>query len=233
MGWELGLKALAIYRDESKAWQAVDTSKGGLEKKISPDPAKRVKLPNERASITHKFTISGHDVYATVGQFPDGKPGELFLSMAKEGSTMGGMMDSFGTSISIGLQYGVPIDAYVKKLVGVNFEPSGFVEEGDKERIHIAKSIMDYLGKWLGYKYVSGFGENGDSKVENLKTENGEKKKVLDEKINGKHPKGAKAEIFCTNCGNVNSTYKLGDCQVLCDVDFGGCGFVDPKGCSG
>ncbi len=238
MGWKLGLKALAIYRDGSKAWQALATSKSKLEEKLSPEPAKRVKLPNTRNAINHKFTLDGHDVYVNVGHYKDGKPGELFLTIAKEGSTMSGIMDGLATSLSIGLQHGVPLEAYTKKFIGSSFEPNGLVQEGDKEKIHIAKSLLDYLGRWLGNRYVDGFG-NPSGEENNLeKNLNGNDETKLEfisrtdkSNIQAK-PRGPKANIFCNSCGNVNSTYKIGECQVFCDTNFGGCGFLDPKGCS-
>lgn len=249
LGWKLGLKSLAIYRDGSKAWQPLEAGKTNLEEKlkekISPDPARRVKLPNTRDAKTHKFTIEGHDVYATVGIYPDGKPGELFLSMAKEGSTMRGVMDTLGTSISIGLQYGVPLTAYVYKFVGANFEPSGWVQEGDKQNIHRVKSIIDYLGQWLGNNYVEGFGqipEENANNTEAAQDSNGKKIKTLESITssenngNGKSnavPKGPRAGAFCISCGNSQSTYKVGGCNIFCDPSFGGCGTFDQKGCSG
>lgn len=241
MSWELGLKALAIYRDGSKAWQPLSAGKGNkLEEKISPEPAERVRLPNTRESVTHKFTLDGHDVYVNVGHYKDGKPGELFLTMAKEGSTMRGFMDALGTSISIGLQHGVPMEIYVNKFVGANFEPNGWVQEGDKENIRQAKSILDYLSRWLGKRYTK-VNDNGnaENKTGEMKPEkNNETLKLIantsyndgDGKIK---PRGPKANTFCTSCGNDSSTYGLGDCDIYCDVDFGGCGFLDPKGCSG
>ncbi len=239
LSWKLGLKALAIYRDGSKAWQALETGKSKLEEKISPDPAIRVKLPNTRNSKTHKFTIDGHDIYATVGSYNDGKPGELFLTMAKEGSTMRGVMDALGTSISIGLQHGVPLKAYVDKFVGANFEPSGWVQEGDKENIKRAKSILDYLARWLGNNYVEGFGniEKVTAELENHENNgNGNALELIVDKKGESTklvPRGPKVDVFCTSCGNSNSTYKIGACNIFCDTNFGGCGFLDPKGCSG
>lgn len=228
MSWKLGLKALAIYRDGSKAWQALDISKSNLEEKVSPEPAQRIKLPNTRDSTTHKFTVSGNDVYAHVGHYKNGKPGELFLTMAKEGSTLSGIMNALGTSVSIGLQHGVPLKAYVDKFVGTNFEPSGWVEEGDKKNIHRAKSLLDYLGRWLSNRYITESGNNNpnDKKEQKHESENKDNNRELS-------PKGPKANSFCLTCGNLDFTYKIGECQIFCDPNFGGCGFLDPKGCSG
>jgi ribonucleoside-diphosphate reductase alpha chain len=114
--------------------------------------AQRRKLPNERTSITHKFSIGGHEGYLTVGKYADGTPGEIFIKMAKEGSTLSGIMDAFALSVSIALQYGVPLRALVDKFVNSRFEPSGYT--GNPE-IRYAKSIVDYIGRWLGAKFIS------------------------------------------------------------------------------
>ena len=114
-------------------------------------PARR-KLPDERHAITHKFSIAGHEGYITVGMYEDGKPGEIFLVMAKEGSTISGLMDAFATSISMALQYGVPLEALVEKFSHVRFEPSGFTKNPE---IPYAKSITDYIFRWLASKFLS------------------------------------------------------------------------------
>ena len=114
--------------------------------------ARRRKLPNERNSITHKFSVGGHEGYLTVGKYEDGKPGEIFIKMAKEGSTLSGIMDAFALSVSIALQYGVPLRALVDKFVNSRFEPSGYT--GNPE-IRYAKSVVDYIGRWLGGKFIS------------------------------------------------------------------------------
>ncbi len=154
--WRLGLKAVAVYRDGCKRSQPLSTGKeeakvalatAGLE----PQPARR-KLPDERRSITHKFSIAGHEGYITAGMYEDGKPGEIFLVMAKEGSTISGLMDAFATSISIALQYGVPLEALVEKFSHVRFEPSGFTKNPE---IPFAKSITDYIFRWLASKFLS------------------------------------------------------------------------------
>jgi ribonucleoside-diphosphate reductase alpha chain len=117
----------------------------------APKPARR-KLPDERHAITHKFSIAGHEGYITVGMYEDGKPGEIFLVMAKEGSTISGLMDAFATSISIALQYGVPLEALVEKFSHVRFEPSGFTKNPE---IPYAKSITDYIFRYLASKFLS------------------------------------------------------------------------------
>jgi ribonucleoside-diphosphate reductase alpha chain len=118
---------------------------------VEARPARR-KLPDERQAITHKFSIAGHEGYITVGMYEDGKPGEIFLVMAKEGSTISGLMDAFATSISMALQYGVPLEALVEKFSHVRFEPSGFTKNSE---IPYAKSITDYIFRWLASKFLS------------------------------------------------------------------------------
>lgn len=126
------------------------------------NPTRR-RLPDTRNAVTHKFDIQGHEGYVTVGLYPDGRPGELFITMAKEGSTIGGMMDVFGTAVSIGLQYGVPIDVLVEKFSHTRFEPSGFTKNPD---IPIAKSIVDYIGRWMGMEFIPGYREEHAPKRE-------------------------------------------------------------------
>ncbi len=160
-GWRMGLKAVAVYRDGSKGMQPLNTTKSG-EKSASDkkDPAqekviykpRRERLPDTRNSITHKFSVAGHEGYITVGQYPDGRPGEVFITMAKEGSTVGGLMDCFGTAISMSLQYGVPLEVYVNKFSHTRFEPQGHTKNPD---IRIAKSIVDYIFRWLGITFLN------------------------------------------------------------------------------
>jgi ribonucleoside-diphosphate reductase alpha chain len=108
-------------------------------------------LPDERQALTHKFSIAGHDGYITVGMYEDGTPGEIFIVMAKEGSTVSGLMDSFATSVSLALQYGVPLEVLVRKFVHTRFEPSGFT---NNKEIPLAKSVMDYIFRWLALKFM-------------------------------------------------------------------------------
>lgn len=114
--------------------------------------ATRKKLPNERRSITHKFSVGGHEGYVTVSMYPDGSPGEVFVKMAKEGSTLSGVMDALAVSVSIALQYGVPLRVLVDKFRNSHFEPSGYTQNPE---IRYAKSIVDYIGRWLGGKFIS------------------------------------------------------------------------------
>jgi ribonucleoside-diphosphate reductase alpha chain len=158
--WRIGLKAVAIYRDNCKRSQPLSTSQTTAKakpvveertiEKIVYRPLRR-KLPDERQSLTHKFSIAGHEGYITVGLFEDGTPGEIFITMSKEGSTISGLMDSFATSISFCLQYGVPLQFLVDKYSHVRFEPSGWT--GNKE-IPYAKSLMDYIFRWIGSKFL-------------------------------------------------------------------------------
>ena len=167
--WRLGLKAVAIYRDGSKKVQPLSTGKAE-KKTAAAAPTEKVvyrpirrKLPDERKSITHKFSIGGHEGYLTVGLFEDGTPGELFITMAKEGSTISGLMDSFATAVSYGLQYGVPLKFFVDKFSHVRFEPSGWT---GNPQVPYAKSIMDYIFRWLGAKFLGpeyAVGEAGET----------------------------------------------------------------------
>jgi ribonucleoside-diphosphate reductase alpha chain len=156
--WKLGLKAVAIYRDGSKRTQPLNTSKDKEAKKSTVADTKesrplRRKLPDERRSITHKFDIAGHEGYITAGMYEDGQPGEIFITMSKEGSTISGLMDSFATAVSMALQYGVPLRVLVDKFSHMRFEPSGFTKNPD---IPMAKSIMDYIFRWLATKFLDG-----------------------------------------------------------------------------
>lgn len=156
-GWRKGLKALAIYRDGSKQSQPLATSKESdrHDEPSVPRPARR-RLPATRQSITHKFSVGGHEGYITVGLFEDEMPGELFITMAKEGSTIGGLMDTIGTLTSMSLQYGVPLQALTNKFSHMRFEPSGWT---DNQEIPNAKSVVDYIFRWLGIQFLPGYRE--------------------------------------------------------------------------
>jgi len=163
--WKLGLKSIAVYRDGCKRTQPLSTSLDKKKDKQSPavKPARR-HLPDERQSITHKFSIAGHEGYITVGMFEDGSPGELFITMSKEGSTISGLMDSLATSVSIALQYGVPLKVLVDKFSHARYEPSGFTNNPD---IPIAKSVSDYIFRWLGKKFL--IEDRGESPMSEVK----------------------------------------------------------------
>ena len=168
--WRLGLKAVTVYRDGCKQSQPVQAGKraaptppsrtassnglAAMEPPLAavepPRPIRR-RLPDERRAITHKFTIQGHDGYLTVGLYDDGRPGEIFLVMAKEGSTVSGLMDAVATAVSIALQHGVPLATLVEKLSHTRYEPSGITRH---PAIPFAKSLTDYVFRWLGWKFL-------------------------------------------------------------------------------
>ena len=152
--WRLGTKAVSIYRDGSKRTQPLSTAKQTAKEAVaaSGDQPVRRKLPDERDAITHKFDIAGHEGYITVGLFGDGAPGEIFLVMAKEGSTISGFADAFAQAVSYSLQYGVPLQVLVDKFSHVRFEPAGLTKNKD---IRVAKSIVDYVFRWLATKFLS------------------------------------------------------------------------------
>ena len=151
--WRLGIKAIAIYRDGSKRVQPLSTSKddkSGQAKAPAGTPYRR-RLNDERQAITHKFSVGGHEGYLTVGLFEDGQPGEIFITMSKEGSTLSGVMDCFATTVSLSLQYGVPLRVLVNKFSHVRFEPSGITNNKD---VRFAKSVIDYIFRWMALKFL-------------------------------------------------------------------------------
>jgi ribonucleoside-diphosphate reductase alpha chain len=162
-GWKLGLKALAIYRDGSKRTQPLNAGKdeAKVDRPEEQRPIRR-KLPDERRAVTHKFSIAGHEGYLTIGLYDDGSPGEIFLRMAKEGSTVSGLMDTIAIMTSTSLQYGVPLKALVDKFSHSRFEPSGFT---NNREIPIAKSITDYVFRFLGQRFLQDDGEVVDEQV--------------------------------------------------------------------
>jgi ribonucleoside-diphosphate reductase alpha chain len=150
-GWKGGLKALAIYRDGSKTAQALRTD-AQEEKEVEAPAPERKRMPRERESITHKFSIAGHEGYITAGKYDDGSVGEIFLTdIGKEGSTMRGLMNAFATAISLGLQYGVPLEDFVRKFSYMRFEPEGIT--GNPE-IPFAKSLPDYIMRWVASRFI-------------------------------------------------------------------------------
>jgi len=205
--WRLGLKAVAIYRDGSKRTQPLNTSKDKEERKAPVAETKearplRRKLPDERRSITHKFDIAGHEGYITAGMYEDGQPGEIFITMSKEGSTISGLMDSFATAISMALQYGVPLRVLVDKFSHMRFEPSGFTKNPD---IPMAKSIMDYIFRWLATKFLDGDAQQevGVVKAEPEETPGSNNKKAIP--ISSQAPRGG-APV--TSISSVTSLYQ-------------------------
>jgi ribonucleoside-diphosphate reductase alpha chain len=165
LAWKMGLKAVAVYRDNSKRSQPLSAAGKKEEKKPeattgSAEPlqrelfarAQREKMPVERASVTHKFSVGGHEGYITVGMYEDGRPGEVFIKMSKEGSTLSGIMDGLALTLSIGLQYGVPLKVFVDKLLNTRFEPSGITANPN---IRFVSSVLDYIARWLGGRFIS------------------------------------------------------------------------------
>jgi len=148
--WQLGLKAVAIYRDGSKRTQPVSQKREEMQA-VKKSPYRR-RLPDERESVTHKFSIGNHEGYITVGMYEDGTPGEIFVVIAKEGSVVSGLMDCFATAVSLTLQYGVPLKILVNKFAHTRFEPSGFTKNS---QIPIAKSLSDYIFRWLASKFLT------------------------------------------------------------------------------
>jgi ribonucleoside-diphosphate reductase alpha chain len=221
--WKLGLKAVAIYRDNSKSVQPLSSGAGKSSDKkpaaAAPSGAAvsaekvvfrpvRRKLPDERRSITHKFSIGGHEGYITVGMYDDGSPGEIFITIAKEGSTISGLMDAFATAVSFNLQYGVPLKFLVDKFAHVRFEPSGWT---GNPQIPYAKSITDYMFRWLGAKFLG---------PEYAVTEAGETMTLRPTEADPQQqlpfaPVSADAPL-CAECGSImtrnGSCYKCGNC---------------------
>ena len=222
--WKLGLKAVAIYRDNSKKVQPLSSGSGsgtGEKKTAAAAPSgaaasvekaahgpRRRKLPDERRSITHKFSIGGHEGYITVGMYDDGAPGEIFITIAKEGSTISGLMDAFATAVSFNLQYGVPLKFLVDKFAHVRFEPSGWT---GNQQIPYAKSITDYIFRWLGAKFLGpeyAAGEVGESS--RLRpTEADPQQELPFVPVTPDAP-------LCSECGSImtrnGSCYKCGNC---------------------
>ena len=150
--WKLGIKSVALYRDGCKASQPFDTASSKGKAGAAVRGAGRERLPNERKAITHHFEVGGHDGYVTVGLYPDGRPGELFFRVTKEGSTVNGLMDSLGLSMSMALQHGVPLKDLVRKLAHLRFEPAGAT---NNPKVRFAKSIPDYVARWLASEFLT------------------------------------------------------------------------------
>ncbi len=220
--WKLGLKAVAIYRDGSKRVQPLSSGTGKAEKKANVAPLAaaqpqvvekivyrpiRRKLPDERASVTHKFSIGGHEGYITVGLYDDGTPGEVFISMAKEGSTISGLMDTLATSISYGLQYGVPLKFFVDKFSHVRFEPSGWT---GNQQVPYAKSIIDYIFRWLGARFLGITELNEAGETPKLRPTEPEPQQALP------FDTSVSDAPLCSECGSImtrnGSCYKCANC---------------------
>ncbi len=211
--WKLGLKSIALYRDGSKLSQPLNTKTD--EKKEVKLPARR-KLPAERKSITHKFRVGNQEGYLTVGLYEDGTPGEIFVKMAKEGSSLAGMMDSFGLAIAMALQYGTPLKVLVDKFVHTRFEPSGWT---DNPQIQVAKSIVDYIFRWLGLKFLPesehrSLGINGAKTYELSETEKQAKLNVFadESKKSEDEDENFDDAQVCSDCGSF--MVRSGSCYV-------------------
>ncbi|HKM90527.1 MAG TPA: hypothetical protein VJX29_07930, partial [Candidatus Acidoferrales bacterium] len=252
--WKLGLKAVAVYRDNSKRSQPLSASQGKKEERApapavapaaapiaaavpapapvvaTPAPSPQVelfpgtgrrRLPAERKSITHKFNVGGHEGYITVGMYDeDGAAGEIFIKMSKEGSTLSGFMDGFAMAVSIGLQYGVPLKSLVDKFINTRFDPSGYTANPE---IRYAKSVLDYIGRWLGGRFISRDYLNTVPPVENGEHGGTHAAMVLPTAATGSAtPQTAAASPYaedaptCSNCGSLmtrnGSCYKCGNC---------------------
>ncbi len=219
-GWELGLKALAIYRENSKRSQPLNTQKteGEMVKKskkeVHRELGERVKLPQTRTSITHKFEISGHEGYLTIGLYDTGKPGEIFVTMHKEGSTIRGLMDAWATSVSVNLQYGASVNDLFGKFMHQKFEPAGFVKNlgGGKldskiKTINMASSIVDYVAQFM----INNFGEGSgkiSTEIEQAKPISSLHESQLTIKDFGNEG------LTCPHCGG--PAKRIGNCEILC-----------------
>ena len=225
--WRLGAKAISIYRDGSKRTQPLNTSKDKTQAEVEKvvasmgQPVRR-RLPDERQSITHKFDIAGHEGYITVGLFEDGTPGELFLVMAKEGSTISGFADAFAQAISYALQYGVPLQVLVDKFSHARFEPSGITKNPD---VRFAKSIVDYIFRWLATKFLSNEAQF-HAGVNNREDRRGDERPAEPPKVPKAAPSAATYAAAaiqnqedappCSMCGSImvrsGSCYKCANC---------------------
>lgn len=206
--WELGLKSVTLYRDGSKSHQPINTSadkKDATQLADSPPKQVRRPLPNERQSLTKKFSIGGHDGYVTVGLYPDGTPGELFISMSKEGSTISGMMDAFSIAVSMGLQHGVPMTTFADKFAYMQFEPMGFTRDKD---IKMAKSIVDFIFRWMLIRFKP--------------TETSETTETTETPVSDTDAKtDQEATPLCSQCGSM--TVRSGSCYLCynCGTSLG------------
>ncbi|MDZ7369743.1 MAG: vitamin B12-dependent ribonucleotide reductase [candidate division KSB1 bacterium] len=220
--WKMGLKSIAIYRDGSKRTQPLSTGKSEENASYAPLGSRGVRrrLPDERKAVTHKFEIGGHEGYITVGEYDDGSPGEIFIRMAKEGSTVSGLMDVFATAISIGLQSGVPLETYVRKFSHTRFEPYGFT---NNPKIRIASSVADYIFRWLEMRYLKP-AESDSSSEPQLHTLTGVESRNLETQQLLKQQSRSNDSTFlldqdapaCSGCGSImvrnGACYKCLNC---------------------
>ena len=210
--WKLGLKAVAIYRDGSKRAQPLSSGKQAATVAAPASPVRR-KLPDERPSLTHKFSVAGHEGYVTVGLYPDGTPGEVFISMNKAGSTISGLMDTIAVSVSTGLQYGVPLQFYFDKFSHVRFEPSGWT---GNPQLPYAKSVVDYIFRWLGVRFLGQSATTEIAEHTSLVPTEPERQQALAFDPSSDAP-------LCADCGSIMS--RKGTCFYCnqCGSSSGGC----------
>ncbi|MEK7576766.1 MAG: vitamin B12-dependent ribonucleotide reductase [Patescibacteria group bacterium] len=232
--WKLGLKAVAVYRDGSKGAQPLNTgrTKGSNEDAKAEEFLTRKSLPADVVSFRHKFAVMGHEGYLHYGMYPDGKLAEVFIRMAKEGSTISGLLDSIGVLMSVSLQYGVPVETIVRKFVHTRFEPAGFTENAD---IPVVKSILDYIAKFLALKFLTldeqrGFGIYAESQ----QTETVVQSDVTIERSDAEHKEVIKLEKISVSasyqdapacrCGSI--MVRTGSCYTCrsCGENLGSCG---------
>jgi ribonucleoside-diphosphate reductase alpha chain len=213
--WKLGVKDISVYRDGCKVAQPVKTQGSSIDSQdhfvAAPSTAARKRLPDTRNSLTHKFSISGHEGYLTVGLYDDGAPGEIFVHMSKEGSSISGLIDAFATAVSIGLQYGVPLDNLIEKFKYSRFEPSGFTGNAD---VPMATSVVDYIFKWLEHMMQASAKKLIENTIKSIDVPDGTY-------INGEVKETGDA---CPVCGGI--LIRTGTCEV-CNT----CG--SQSGCTG
>ena len=224
--WRSGLKAIAIYRDGSKSAQPISVAKETtksldradvpVEDPNGPPVARRNRLNDDRTAVTHKFSFGGHEGYLTVGLYPNGKPGEIFIRMSKQGSTINGLMESFATQFSVSLQHGVPLEVLCGKMAFTSFEPSGWT---GNEKMGYAKSIMDYIGRWLQFRFLEGeqlplFAAS--TPVAEIAVAGPKPVVAVSKSLSGNAP-------FCGTCGTL--TVVTGTCHMCpsCGTSAGGC----------
>lgn len=226
--WKMGLKAVALYRDGSKARQPMSFSKKFLEEKV--EGPVRKKLPVSAKAMRHKFCVAGHEGYLHVGLYENNTPGELFINMSKEGSTIGGLMDCFATSISMNLQYGVPLKTLVNKFKGQRFDPAGYVNEGHPDIVETdAKSLIDYIFNFMGKTFLEEE-KNEETKPKKAEIKSGASSNIPATTTGDKdyNKDGYEYAGFCP-CG-ARLIKSGGHCMEVCEEN---CGFVNYNGCAG